>query len=215
MRRALIALIAAVPLFAVAQSSTPALGTIDRLPLVMNLAQCSGAAGTSNRVPRISDTTNLDLTWQVKLDASLTSFSAPTGSKFFVFASTDTFQASNSTGPFSCHLNSAGNDINEKGIGLALGYDAPTQTMGQPKNIAFQDIATALALSCNPASAATTINLCVEWLPTGVGSTAMGWATGSISFDPTVPEPPTGFTVAPGDGVLRFANCSAGANTAR
>jgi hypothetical protein len=211
MRRALIALIAAVPVFAAAQALPPPVGTIDHLPVTMNIAQCSGAAGGSNRVPQISDTTDLSLTWQVKLDPSITTFSPGTGSAFVVWASTSTFQASNTTGPFSCHLNAANNDITAAKIGPDVGYAASTQATMSAVQIALQSIATAAGVNC---ATAETINLCVEWLPTGVGSTAMGWATGSINFDTTVPGPPTGFTVAPGEGKLLLANCAAGANTA-
>ena len=208
MRRALFVVLVAIPGLAAAQSSAPGVGTIDRLPGLMNLAQCAGTTEAPNRVPRLDDEANLRLTWQVKLDASMNGQFTPTTGTFKVYASTTAFQASNSTAPWSCRANSSGAAFNPAQIGLTAGYEAPAQTMSTAREISFRSIATALSLTCAPADTTTPINLCVEWLPDG--TTAKGWAVGTINYDPTVPDASSFSTLTPGDGKLRVEGCSEG-----
>lgn len=211
MRRALLFVLAAAPSFAVAQSSAPAVGTIDRLPAVMNLAQCAGTTADPNRVPRLDDEANLSLTWNVKLipDKAFT----PTTGVFKVYASRTQFQAANKDSPWSCHQDVNGASISPTVIGPQAGYEAPAQVMGTARTIPFRDIATAaqVAPTCEPGTSTTPVYLCVEWLPT-TGGDPSGWATGTINYDPTVPAAPTGVTLAAGDGRLTVTSCTEGQN---
>lgn len=210
MRRALIAFLAAAPVYAAAQSSTPALGTIDTDPDAMNIAQCNGTVDDDNRIPPLDDEANLSLTWQVKLDSSQTTF--PTTGRFKVWASLEPFLASNGTAPWSCDRDSGNSEIVRKQIGESDGYEAPSQTMGVPEEIAFDTIpGNEITLDCN-SNTTGTIYLCVEWMPDGINGTPKGWAAGNIGFDTKVPGMPTITSLSAGDRKLHIEGCTEGTN---
>ncbi len=190
MRRALLVLLA-FPASALAQTA----GTISPPTgfTSIDIAQCTG---TQNAVLG-NDTLTIDLSWNVNPG---TNVFTNTGT-FALYASSQQSGAGQSSG-VSCTLGPNGSSITTTKVANTSGIsDITASSNPMTQTFSLQSIVAAAGLACTGA-ATTTVYLCVQW--NSGSSTTAGFATATLTLDPTAPAAPSQVSWSPGDGVLHL-----------
>ncbi len=207
MKRALLVALAglAVPALAAAQTA----GTI--LPPTgftsINIAQCNGAQNTIIG----NDTLTIDLTWT--LNTGSIGF-APSNGTVSLYVSSEQPAAGQGTGT-SCTASSSNSStfVAKKVANTDGTSDIVPTALTMTQTYSLKDIVAAASLTCT-GTVTSTVYLCVQWAVSG--NPTAGFATTTLTLDPTAPTAPSSVTSSPGDSVLHLsAQGSTGATSCK
>ncbi len=194
MKRALVVALAgvAVPALALAQTAgqiAPPTGFTS-----INIAQCTGA---QNAIIG-NDKLTIDLSWTLNTGTATFTPSAGTVS---LYVSTEQPAAGQGTGVSCTSPNGSSSTFKATKVANTDGVsDIVPTAVTMTQTYSLKDIvAAAPSLSCT-GTATSTVYLCVQWAVSG--NATAGFATTTLTLDPTAPAAPSGLSATPGDGVL-------------
>jgi hypothetical protein len=202
MRRALFAVLAALPALAYGQSVVVKTNSNSNL-LVVNRAQCAGSS--SNSDVGITDDVTASLTWTIQ-PAPDTSYQSTGNYKVWVTQAKPAAgqtKAGATKVETSCTTNLNGDGITVQQLGNDVANSGQTVTV---ESVSLQTLVQKAGISDCTTASDVTIYVCVQQVN---GASELGWALATLQLDRTSLPAPTELGVTSGDSVLHVS-CHSG-----